>query len=246
MIADEPSATRNAAETIAHRLEVAILQGVYPPGAMLPTVRALAKENDVNPATAQRVIARLEATGLVEAKRGSGVRVLDPERAADLALLPAWLEAFSDRPSEAAALLADFLDVRRGIAARLLVRHRANILARAPELVRFAEALAQAGPLMARLEADVAFGRALLKATGSRAALAIFRTAERALRETPHLAEAMYGELEANEEAAREAFAALFDDADDAARGARIEAALARVDARTVEAFEARLRGAIR
>ncbi len=228
----------NDAERIERVLSVQILRGDYPPGTRLPTIRALAASFAVNPATAQRAIARLERGGLVRARQGSGTVVMDPEQHGDLSLLPAWLEALSEQPTKAAALLGEFLEVRRVLAARLLVQHRGRLIEHAAELLEGARELLEAEGIEALREADLGFARRLLKLTGNRAAQQVINAAERLLREVPAVAEAMYAEPEQNAAGMQAVMAAL---ADPGCRPETLEAHMAELDARTLTRFEAGL-----
>nr|WSZ17571.1 GntR family transcriptional regulator [Streptomyces canus] len=53
-----------------------IVEGTYPPGAMLPTQRLLAEEFGVSRDTVQRALRELSAEGYVASRQGSGTRVL--------------------------------------------------------------------------------------------------------------------------------------------------------------------------
>ena len=101
--------TRNTAARIERSLTTAVLRGEFATGARLPTVRALAKTFDVNPATVQRALAGLEHSGLVTAHQGSGIVVNDPELSGDVSLMPAWLEALADQRSGRRACSPTFL-----------------------------------------------------------------------------------------------------------------------------------------
>jgi len=63
--------------TIADAIAAQIREGRLGPGAQLPTVRALMRENDIALATAYRVYAELEASGLVIGETGRGTFVRD-------------------------------------------------------------------------------------------------------------------------------------------------------------------------
>ncbi len=69
---------------IAGRLKVAIAAGELRPAAALPSVRQLAAELRVNPATVVQAYRDLEAEGFVEIRHGAGtfVRELAPARRA--------------------------------------------------------------------------------------------------------------------------------------------------------------------
>lgn len=229
--------TETTVSDIERTLLLDILRGRWPAGTRLPTVRELAASHAVNPATIQRVVARLETRGLVSARQGSGLRVNDPLSAGDAGLVPYWLVARRDDPKAAAKILADFLELRRIVAVRLLVRHRDEILARLPELGREAEALAAVDPgdLDALREADLAFARALLRATGNVPALAVFNTLASVLTELPEVARAMYARPKENVRGMADVLDALV------RGGAKLEKTIdelvAEVDARTVARF---------
>ena len=198
------------------------------PGSMLPSIRALAKDFNTTPSTIQRVIAGLESTGLVTVRRGSGVRVNDPERSGDLSLAPLWFEALSGQPERQASVLADFLELRRVVAAHLVKTRRTALLAAAPRLA-LAAALPR-GDLSARLEADLTFTRAMLTASGQFAAVTIFNTVERLVREVPYVAEAFYEDAAIHQAALSAVVAAVL-------TGGDVEVALRDWDATVVARF---------
>jgi len=89
---------------IASRLKVAIAAGELRPAAALPSVRQLAAELRVNPATVVQAYRDLEADGFVEIRHGAGtfVRELAPVRRA------------RERARQATALVRQLLaDARR-------------------------------------------------------------------------------------------------------------------------------------
>lgn len=225
---------------IERALTLDILRGRYAAGSRLPTVRELAELHAVSAATIQRAVARLETRGLVVARQGSGLRVNDPAAAGDLSLLPSWIEATLDQPVRASAFLEELLELRRVLAARLLVRHRDAIVARLPVLAELAARVAHEKGVAALCEADVAFVRALLLATGNQVVLGVFNTLARVVEEVPLVAKAMYADPGANAAAMMRVLEVLADAPSDAAE--RIEAAMAEIDARTIARFAAALR----
>ena len=62
---------------IANRLRVAIATGEITPGALLPSVRQLAADIRVNPATVVQAYRDLEHDGIVESRQGAGTFVRD-------------------------------------------------------------------------------------------------------------------------------------------------------------------------
>lgn len=227
---------------IEHALTQDILRGCYAVGSRLPTVRELAEVHGVNPATIQRVVSRLETRGLVTARQGSGLRVNDPAESGDISLVPFWLEATLDRPAQATSILADFLEMRRVLATRLMVRHRDALLTHGEPLRQAAERVLAASHngVDALRDADMAFARVMLRATGNVVALSVLNTMARVLEELPVVAEAMYGEPAASTDAMARVLTALL--AADPEAGAIIEQALGEVDAHTLARFEALLR----
>ena len=57
---------------IADNISEKILEGKYPPGEKVPSVRDLAMEIGVNPNTIMRTYAELQSRGIIENKRGVG------------------------------------------------------------------------------------------------------------------------------------------------------------------------------
>jgi GntR family transcriptional regulator len=57
------------------QLRAAIAQGRLPAGSLVPSVRQLAEELEVNMMTVSKAYARLEAEGVLERDRGVGMRV---------------------------------------------------------------------------------------------------------------------------------------------------------------------------
>lgn len=227
---------------IEHALTQDILRGRYGVGSRLPTVRELAEQHGVNPATIQRVVSRLETRGLVTARQGSGLRVNDPAESGDISLVPFWLEATLDQPAQAVSILGDFLEVRRVIAVRLMVRHREALLVQAAQLQAAAARMLAASHegVSALRDADMAFARAMLQATGNVVALGVLNTMARVLEELPVVAQAMYAAPATNAASMARVLQALREGGHGAA--ATIEQIMADMDAQTLARFEALLR----
>ena len=66
---------------IADHIRRAVAAGVYRPGEMIPSLRALALELVVNPNTVQRAYEELEREGLIHARKGLGMFVTKHGRA---------------------------------------------------------------------------------------------------------------------------------------------------------------------
>jgi DNA-binding FadR family transcriptional regulator len=203
----------------------------------LPPVRALAGELGVTAPTIQRVIDRLEATGLVSVKRGSGVTINDPHRSGELSLLPLWFDALSDQPDRAAKILGDFLELRRVVAAQLIRTSSANIARAGARLVELSASLSTGDTLDDIVDADLAFTRAVIEASDQFAVKSLFHTTEQLVREVPHVAEALYGDRAYHRRVLRSIATALGAGAGPTAAATAIEAALAAWDRRTVARF---------
>ncbi|MCA9534124.1 MAG: FadR family transcriptional regulator [Myxococcales bacterium] len=211
-----------------------ILRREYPAGANLPSVRALAAEFDVTAPTIQRVTARLEAHGLVEARHGSGVRVLDATRTGGLSLLPLWFDALSDNPKEAARVFRECMELRRLVTLHLAPR--IDAVAAAPGLAAAVQRTQAAETQDELMEADLAFTRAVLDAAGHFGATALFNTVEGVIRNVPGVADAFYGDPRYLRTATREIVDAVVANAPD--RDQTIMAILQRLDERAAVRFE--------
>lgn len=232
-------AAEGAAKRVERALASAVLRGEYPAGSRLPTMRELAARFGVNLGTVQRAAASLERTGLVSARQGSGIRVNDLHTSADLSLVPAWIEALADQPERATALLGEFLEVRRVLAAHLLVKHRrafADHRALLDAAVARLAGAARAGTAEFR-EADLAVARGLVEHTGHTVIALVLNAAGELLDELPALGEAMYAEPRRNVRTTRVVLAALVSRRSDAHVRAEVEDALAALDAATVARF---------
>jgi DNA-binding FadR family transcriptional regulator len=186
--------TATKAAAIERRLAYEILRGERVAGSQLPPVRELARVFRVTPPTIQRVIERLETSGLVSARRGSGVTVREPRRSGDLALLPLWFEALADQPDRAAAMLADVLELRRVVAAHLFTTGARSLARAAASLAPLMAAATSAPTVEARAVADLELTAAAIDATSQFAVAAVFHATARVIRDVPQIAWAVYGD----------------------------------------------------
>src|SRR5690242_19733458 len=84
----EPLARLTVVDELEARLSAEILDGTLPPGALLPPERELAERHDVNRTTLRQALGRLERSGLIETRQGSGSRVRALEEGAGTEVLP--------------------------------------------------------------------------------------------------------------------------------------------------------------
>lgn len=72
---------RKLYQQVAASIEDAIARGVYPPGGRLPSERDLAEDFGVSRPTIREAMLALEIRGMLEARHGSGVYVVDAPNA---------------------------------------------------------------------------------------------------------------------------------------------------------------------
>ena len=77
----DPKSSDPIFRQIANQLRRSIGVGIFKPGEMLPSLRALAIDIKVNPNTVQRAYDALEREGLVQTRRGIGVFVANTNHA---------------------------------------------------------------------------------------------------------------------------------------------------------------------
>lgn len=166
-----------------------IVAGGIPPGEMLPREADLAAQFSVSRGVARECIRGLEERGLITVKHGRGATVTEDVRW-DL-FSPEVLSALLDT-ERGAEVLREYLECRRilEIEAAALAANRAT----GPALAALADALAEmttsanrarANPAAEDLyhEADIAFHRAVISATGNKALGRMTEPIHRALAE---------------------------------------------------------------
>src|SRR3954454_18452364 len=84
----EPLARTTVVDELESRLAQQILDGHLTPGALLPPERVLAETHGVNRTSLRQALARLERSGLIETRQGSGSRVRHLEEDGGAELLP--------------------------------------------------------------------------------------------------------------------------------------------------------------
>src|SRR4051794_34016373 len=112
--ATDPLNRITVVDELEGRLSEEILAGRLPAGALLPPERALAEQHGVNRASLRLALGRLERSGLIETRQGSGSRVRALEEGAGAELLPLitagrrpeWLAEVFEARAEVGALVA--------------------------------------------------------------------------------------------------------------------------------------------
>lgn len=70
-----PDSTKPVYLKLRDKIAAAIIEGIYPEGAMLPSVRAFATQQGANPLTVAKAYQQFQLNGLVEVQRGVGMFV---------------------------------------------------------------------------------------------------------------------------------------------------------------------------
>jgi len=181
-----------AVDLVAKRLREAVLGGEFPPGEHLPPERELSATLGVSRLTLRAAVARLEGEGLVRARQGSGVEVLDYRTEAGVELLTHLL-AKGDL-----ALLRPLLELRRSIAVEAVAVACAQAtdedIAR---LSTLAEELGRSGDPDRLAEGNLDFGRAVIRLADNLPVELLFNTVTRVCRTRPELSAAMLADPDA-------------------------------------------------
>ncbi len=111
------------AATKSHEVFESLLHGIvggkYKPDSRLPAERELARQLGASRPTVRDAIRRLREWGMVEPRRGSGVRVRE-RREWSIEVLPAYLLHALGTPEEIGVLVYDLLSLRRGLFSSIL------------------------------------------------------------------------------------------------------------------------------
>jgi DNA-binding FadR family transcriptional regulator len=178
-------------DAVVERLRRDVLSGTFPSGGHLPPERQLAAALGISRLTLRAALARLEAEGLVRARQGEGVRVLDLAEHGTLSVL-AHLD-LAARPE----VLRSFLELRRAVAAEAVAMACARATAKDLELLaRLAAEQAEERDHARYVARDVAFARAVLVASQSFAALLLFNALAPVYEAHPQLARALVADRE--------------------------------------------------
>jgi len=178
-------------DAVVERLRHDILAGEFPSGQHLPPERQLSADLGVSRLTLRAALARLEAEGLVRARQGEGVRVLELSEHATLGVL-AHMD-LSAQPE----VVRSFLELRRAVAAEAVAQacERATD-AQIDALAALAEAQLAETDDVRYAARDVEFAREMLKAAKSFAALLVFNALAPVYEAHPRLAHALLSDRE--------------------------------------------------
>lgn len=223
-----------AVDAAIDTLRNAILSGELAAGTTLPPERRLATTLGISRLTLRAAVAHLAAEGLVQARQGSGVSVLDFHQTGGVALLPHLMRRGD------VTLLEPFLQLRRAVAAEALAAACVRATpADVDRLTEMAASLAEETDRSALIEGNLRFTQAVLRIADNLPMTLLFNTVAAVYRARPEVAEAML----ASEAGVRASFMATVElirrgDAE-AARSA-VRRTLEALDAATLAAMETR------
>ena len=160
----------SSSQRIFEQLRDEILAGRVAPGERLPPERSLAEVYSTNRNTLREALRKLEQLGLVRARQGQGITVLDFRADGTLELLTPFLIAGSDT-GERASVLVDLLQARRQVLQSTLVlvaeRHTASDMARLEALAEAQIVAYGQGEIAEVVRGDIALVDAFFDASHS-------------------------------------------------------------------------------
>ncbi|MEU4339860.1 GntR family transcriptional regulator [Nocardia sp. NPDC023852] len=108
---------------VADELARRVAAGEYQPGGLIPSVRQVAEEFEMNRATAQLTLGRLESYGFVEARRGKGFTIRDVREAGGVDVYRQLFRFSIPMPGIAVEMFRDIVDVERSLVREALLAY---------------------------------------------------------------------------------------------------------------------------
>ncbi|MBF6164602.1 GntR family transcriptional regulator [Streptomyces gardneri] len=108
---------------VADELARRVAAGEYQPGDLMPSVRQVAEEFDMNRATAQLTLGRLESYGFVEARRGKGFTIRDVRETGGMDVYRHLFRFSIPMPDIAIEMFRDIVDVERNLVLETLLAY---------------------------------------------------------------------------------------------------------------------------
>ncbi|WP_194832413.1 GntR family transcriptional regulator [Nocardia sp. XZ_19_369] len=183
---------------VADELARRVAAGEYQPGDLMPSVRQVAEEFDMNRATAQLTLGRLETNGFVEARRGKGFTIRDVREAGGVDVYRQLFRFSIPMPEVATEMFRDIIDVERGIVMETLLAYTGSEQAIDQAVLKAEidklEAIArQDDPDLRQILAiEVGLVRRLLTALGLTMQRAIMNSVGEMVLEVPEAVEAFF------------------------------------------------------
>lgn len=193
-----PVARSSVVDAVAERLQGEILAGRIPAGARLPSERELSLALGVNRLTLRAALARLEAQGLVSTRHGAGTVVSSWRERAGLDALATLIGSLKQGEPAYKELVLSLLELRKVLAAEAVAlaceRHTDEDL---DALARIAEQQkTRIHDPVAFARGEIAFQRALIRASRNVGLELILNTFARFPEEQPHLVAELYDRCE--------------------------------------------------
>lgn len=166
-------------------------------GTRLPAERRLAEDLGVSRLSLRAALATLENEGLVRARQGSGIEVLDYRESASLDLF-SWLLDQHNAPAEQLTkYFEEMIHLRRVLALDVLVQAAQNATAEDLEQLQtmVADQKLRLDDVQAYLAGDQQFQRVILRLAGSTAAELLFNSLEKLVWHHQDLVLAFMGPL---------------------------------------------------
>lgn len=193
-----PVARSSVVDAVAERLQGEILAGRIPAGARLPSERELSLALGVNRLTLRAALARLEAQGLVSTRHGAGTIVSSWRERAGLDALATLIGSLKQGEPAYKELVLSLLELRKVLAAEAVAlaaeRHTDEDI---EALTRIAEQQkTRVHDPVAFARGEIAFERALIRASRNVGLELILNTFARFPEEQPHLVAELYDRCE--------------------------------------------------
>jgi GntR family transcriptional regulator, transcriptional repressor for pyruvate dehydrogenase complex len=191
---------------IADELARRVASGRYAPGDLVPSVRQVAAEFEVNRATAQLVLGRLESAGFVQARRGKGFTVRDVRLSGGVDVYRRLFRLSMHMPEIALETFHDIVEteqalLRETVYAYSIGEHRIasaefnDDVDRLEEIARTAETAAgepRVAALVEFLQAELRVLRNLVSAVGQTMQLATLNSIGEMVLDVPEAIEAYF------------------------------------------------------
>ena len=189
----------SAVDVCVERIQQEILGGRLRPGERLPPERELSVQLGVARLTLRAALARVAASGLIEARHGVGHVVQDVVRRGSPQLMGTLARA-ADAGGELPKIAGDLLAIRRGLARTVLERlvattpDAAHVRALDAAIDAFEATVQRGASTTVFAEADLDVVVALINASGMTVAALFLNPVFAALRELPALRDAIYAD----------------------------------------------------
>jgi GntR family transcriptional repressor for pyruvate dehydrogenase complex len=184
-----PVARSSVVDAVADRLRGEILAGRLAAGSRIPSERELSLALGVNRLTLRAALARLEAVGLITTRHGAGTVVASWRERAGLDALASLIGSLGAHESERRDLITSLLELRRIIAAEAVALAAGRRTKKDLEAMeaRAEEQKGRVNDPVAFARGDVAFVRAVVRATGNVALELVLNTFARFGDDQPEL-----------------------------------------------------------